>query len=488
MLEEKTNFYAIRTDCRAILNLWKQRFLSLAGKIQIFKSLIASKPVYLATMKHLPQEILDDLQSMHKDFIWDGKRAKIKHCTLIGDYTDGGLKDADLASKFTSLKFIWIKKMLDTKNFHPWVAVADNILRKVGGVNVFQSNLSVAPSRLNSFKRIPVFYKELIDVWKTFSGGVVKDVEFILSQSLWNNKFIASKNDTLYSEELYCKEIKYVSDLIDDEGCLSAWEVKSEKFDLSANAFLTWYGVIQSIPTEWKNIIRDANFSVESYSQEAMINYRHGIFIGDNFYGITNVKTSMIYNALVQKRFVPPTSRNKLSQKFDISDEDWPKIYSLAGKCSIDSKTRIFQYKILNNALYLNKRLFRCKLAESPLCSMCGVEDETVIRLFSECRYSTKLWEELQNASASKLSLPNVSPPNVILGIIDCQSSSVAINHLLLIYKRYIYICRMEAKSISFRGFKCFLQNIISIKKKIAGKNNTLHVHYKKWNFLFDIL
>ena len=120
-------------------------------------------------------------------------------------------------------------------------------------------------------------------------------------------------------------------------------------------------GVIQSIPTEWKNIIRDANFSIESYSQEAMINYRQDIFIGDNFHGITKVKTSMIYNALVQKRFVPPTSRNKLSQKFDISEEDWPKIYSLAGKCSIDSKTRIFQYKILNNALYLNKRFFRCK-------------------------------------------------------------------------------------------------------------------------------
>ena len=70
------------------------------------KSLIASKPVYLATMKHLPQEILDDLQSIHKDFIWDRKRAKIKHCTLTGNYTDGGLQDVDLVSKFTSLKFI----------------------------------------------------------------------------------------------------------------------------------------------------------------------------------------------------------------------------------------------------------------------------------------------------------------------------------------------------------------------------------------------
>ena len=93
----------------------------------------------------------------------------------------------------------------------------------------------MAPSRLNSFKIIPVFYRELIDVWKTFSDGVLKDVEFILSQSLWNNKVITSKNNTLYSEVLYCKEMKYVSDLFNGEGCLSAWDVISEKFDLSAS-------------------------------------------------------------------------------------------------------------------------------------------------------------------------------------------------------------------------------------------------------------
>ena len=85
---------------------------------------------------------------------------------------------------------------------------------------------------------------------------------------------------------------------------------------------------------------------------------------------------------------------------------------------------------------------------------MRGIEDETVIHLFAECSWSTNFWDELQNALTSKLTLPNVSPQNVILGMIDCQSSSVVINHLLLSYKQYIYICRMEAKLISLRGFK----------------------------------
>ena len=90
------NFYNLVTDCRTILNIWKQRWLSLAGKIQVFKSLIASKPVYIATMKSLPQDMLDELQRMQKEFLWQGKRAKIKHSMMIGSYEKGGLKDVDL--------------------------------------------------------------------------------------------------------------------------------------------------------------------------------------------------------------------------------------------------------------------------------------------------------------------------------------------------------------------------------------------------------
>ena len=83
---------------------------------------------------------------------------------------------------------------------------------------------------------------------------------------------------------------------------------------------------------------------------------------------------------------------------------------------------------------------------------VCGVEDETVTHLFVECSYSTKLWEELQNALASKLNLPSVIPQSVILGIIDCQSSFVAINHLLLLDERYICIHVEWKQSRSLSG------------------------------------
>ena len=42
-----------------------------------------------------------------------------------------------------------------------------------------------------------------------------------------------------------------------------------------------------------------------------------------------------------------------------------------------------YTYKILNNALYLNKTLFRFRKTLSPLCSFCKFDNKTLIHLFS---------------------------------------------------------------------------------------------------------
>ena len=58
-----------------------------------------SKIVYISSISSLQGCILVELNKIHKDFICDNKRPKIKHSTLIGDYCDGGLRDIDVALK-----------------------------------------------------------------------------------------------------------------------------------------------------------------------------------------------------------------------------------------------------------------------------------------------------------------------------------------------------------------------------------------------------
>ena len=107
------NVSDLLTEMRAIIKTWKIRNLTLKCKVIIFRSLIASKPVKIASLVHTPKCVVEAIQIIHKESIWDNKKSKIKHSTTIVSYCDGGLKGTDIEAKFQSLKFSWITWLKD---------------------------------------------------------------------------------------------------------------------------------------------------------------------------------------------------------------------------------------------------------------------------------------------------------------------------------------------------------------------------------------
>ena len=152
-----------------MLNIWRQRNLKLGGKIQVFKSLIA-KPVYIASMKSVPSYVVDSMQALHKDFIWNGNKPKIKHTTLISDYINESLKDIDINCKLLSLKFSWIARLPDKSNFHPWKLIANEILRPVGGCGIFHKYLSMSSETRKELQNLPSYYKDIINLFTKFAN------------------------------------------------------------------------------------------------------------------------------------------------------------------------------------------------------------------------------------------------------------------------------------------------------------------------------
>ena len=82
-LVENCNFLNMLSCIKESLNLWECRELTLAGRIQIFKSLVLSKTIYASTMIHLSKKFIDQLHFLQKDFIWRRRPPKIKHTSLI---------------------------------------------------------------------------------------------------------------------------------------------------------------------------------------------------------------------------------------------------------------------------------------------------------------------------------------------------------------------------------------------------------------------
>ena len=175
---------------------------------------------------------------------------------LISSYEKGGFKDIDLTSKFKSLKSIWIRKLLDETNFHPWHEVAKVILSDLGGEKIFQTNLSLEQSNKAICNKLPKFYKELLNLWQSLSTGEINELEFVLTQNLWNNAFVLSGNNSLFNRSLVSKGINYISDLPDCDGNFICWNSMVAKFNLNRNDYFAWFGVIQCIPSNWKVIVR----------------------------------------------------------------------------------------------------------------------------------------------------------------------------------------------------------------------------------------
>ena len=66
-------------------------------------------------------------------------------------------------------------------------------------------------------EKIPTFYKEVISTWERICIGTSCDLEFILSESLWDNHSVRCKGKTNCNKRLESKGILMVVGLIDDD-------------------------------------------------------------------------------------------------------------------------------------------------------------------------------------------------------------------------------------------------------------------------------
>ena len=79
--------------------------------------------------------------------------------------------------------------------------------------------------------------------------------------------------------------------------------------------------------------------------------------------------------------------------------------------------------------------LFKFGKIDSPLCAFCKMVDETPFFLFYNCTKTKLLPDKLEEF----ISIPSLMPQSAILGHIDLSNHYLLINHLILIYKFYIW-------------------------------------------------
>ena len=103
-LETKENFIRYVRKIEKVLKLWRMKNLTVEGKITIFKPSAIYKIMHLSLVTTIPSEIINELNKILKEFIWNENNPKIKNTTLRNKYENGGLKNVDISSKIISLQ------------------------------------------------------------------------------------------------------------------------------------------------------------------------------------------------------------------------------------------------------------------------------------------------------------------------------------------------------------------------------------------------
>ena len=100
---------------------------------------------------------------------------------------------------------------------------------------------------------------------------------------------------------------------------------------------------------------------------------------------IQKVTSKELYWILVRTRTHKPTSQKYFEKKFSDLCINWGEIYMTPQIVSSNTYTRCFQYKVLSNALFLNKKKILFQKSSPPLRSFCKEKDETVFHLYFYC-------------------------------------------------------------------------------------------------------
>ena len=196
------------------------------------------------------------------------------------------------------------------------------------------------------------------------------------------------KNESFFHEHFYNAGIQKIGQLYKEKGRAKSWRELTEEYNLHVGSYMVWLSMIKSIPRTWKDILK----------HQENENDLSGLISLEGIEGTLYSKLSskVIYKALVANVFQRPSAQDTIQKRTD-RNIDWKKVYMIPRKCTIDSHTRIFQYKILNNILYLNDRLFKMNLVESEMCSFCKGEKETEEHIFLNCRIAKTLWTNICN-------------------------------------------------------------------------------------------
>jgi exonuclease III len=125
---------------RQALDRWNNSHPTLFGRRLIIQMVTGGMTQYLTTVQGMPKYVMQILNKITRNFMWDGRKAQVNLNTLYLPIKEGGVKLLDIKARNQAIDIVWLKKYLDLGSCRPiWaylvdILISENITRASGNV------------------------------------------------------------------------------------------------------------------------------------------------------------------------------------------------------------------------------------------------------------------------------------------------------------------------------------------------------------------
>ena len=472
---EQENFLEKITKAQKICNMWRQRDLTLYGRITIVKTLGLSKLISSSACLPTPPYVVTMIDKLVSAFVWNNKPPKIKRGTMIGPKEKGGLDLPDYDSIRKSLLAAWTKRMINGIN-EGWMAIHSLYLDRIGGFLIFDCNYN---TNLLNLQGMPQFYVDVLKAWGDVIGdNTPQHCAQVKDEILWNNRYITIAGKSVYYKDLHLAGITKVKDLLNDNNELLSINDLIHKIGV-AIPFTKLLGLIDAIPADWKRKLKICSSmdNKTSGSEKAPLLPANGVSCGQ------------ARRILIVKKWIEPLANDRLRRLGVHEEGKINEIHSLAFKITKETKLSIFQFKLVHNILPHRILQHKMGIVDSPRCLDCN-NPETVLHMLVSCPMLEMFWSNaLSWWNTNSVYKVSFNEFNILFGYNADGRKTYLLNYYFLTGKFYIFRQKTLNKAPpTFTSFLAFLKEKVFTHKAFTMANGTSDKFQATWTTLLSLL
>ena len=184
----------------------------------------------------------------------------------------------------------------------------------------------------------------MITNWAKCLSGSPSLPSAILPQFLLFNLNIKIDKKSIFIFNLG-KSINFVSQIFHRNGKTKSWDYIKWKYNVENKLNYRWIQWTDILSKLWKDRILNYIGNLISLCILDLI-------------PLEKIRSRELYQIQVSEKYEKPTSQLYYEKYFNKFDFNWTLTYILPQMVPVDTKLRVFYYKILNNILFMNKMLF----------------------------------------------------------------------------------------------------------------------------------